>query len=132
VRKAGVGDTVVDKFLDTAVAEPEEETIVRPRRREHEQEKNETRRQPRYHVILWNDEDHSYDYVINMLQSLFGHPPAKGIQIASTVDRTGRAICLTTTMEHAELKRDQIHAYGKDYLICDCAGSMSATIEPEC
>ncbi len=39
-------------------------------------------------------------------------------------------IVLTTTREHAELKRDQIHAYGKDALIAACKGSMWATIEP--
>jgi ATP-dependent Clp protease adaptor protein ClpS len=38
---------------------------------------------------------------------------------------------LTTTKEHAELKRDQIHAYGRDGLIERCKGSMWATIEPE-
>jgi ATP-dependent Clp protease adaptor protein ClpS len=38
-------------------------------------------------------------------------------------------IVLTTTQEHAELKRDQILAYGKDDLIRNCTGSMHATIE---
>jgi ATP-dependent Clp protease adaptor protein ClpS len=33
-------------------------------------------------------------------------------------------------MEHAELKRDQIHAYGKDPRMERCKGSMSAIIEP--
>ena len=40
------------------------------------------------------------------------------------------SIVLTTTREHAELKRDQIHAFGKDPLIATCQGSMSASIEP--
>ena len=35
--------------------------------------KKKPKRQPRYHVILWNDEDHSYDYVIKMMKELFGH-----------------------------------------------------------
>ena len=87
-------------------------------------------RQPRYQVILWDDDDHSYDYVIRMMQELFGHGPQRGYEIAQTVDKTGRAICLTTTREHAELKQDQIHAYGKDKLISRCSGSMSASIEP--
>ena len=65
-----------------------------------------------------------------MMQKLFGHPIEKGMQIAKEVDTQGRAIVLTTTREHAELKRDQIHAYGKDDLIAGCKGSMSATIEP--
>ena len=32
--------------------------------------------------------------------------------------------------EHAELKQDQIHAYGPDPTIERCKGSMSAEIEP--
>ena len=28
--------------------------------------------QPLYHVILLDDEDHTYDYVIEMLQKIFG------------------------------------------------------------
>ena len=67
--------------------------------------------------VLWDDDDHSYDYVITMLKVLFGHTEQKGFKLAEEVDNSGRVICLTTTMEHAELKRDQIHAYGKDDLI---------------
>ncbi len=91
----------------------------------------DVRRQPRYHVILWNDDDHSYHYVIDMLRRLFGYPTEKGFLIAREVDTTGRAVCLTTTLEHAELKRDQIHAFGADGRIAKCQGAMSATIEPE-
>lgn len=104
----------------TAVAEPVEKTAP-----------TKPKQQPRYHVVLWNDDDHSYEYVIRMLKELFGHAPEKGFQIADQVDKQGRAICLTTTKEHAELKRDQIHAFGKDNLIAHCKGSMSSTIEPE-
>lgn len=96
------------------------------------QPKKKTRRQPRYHVVLWNDDDHTYEYVILMLADLFAHPPETGYKMAREVDKTGRTIVLTTTLEHAELKRDQIHAYGKDRLVANCAGSMRASIEPEC
>jgi ATP-dependent Clp protease adaptor protein ClpS len=88
-----------------------------------------SKRQPPYHVVLWNDEDHSYQYVIVMLLKLFGYPPEKGFGMAKKVDTQGRVIVLTTTLEHAELKRDQIHAYGKDDLVDGCKGSMKATIE---
>ena len=77
-----------------------------------------------------NDDDHSYEYVITMLQQLFGYPPEKGFMMAKEVDTTGRVILLTTTKEHAELKRDQIHAFGPDPGIPRCQGSMSAVIEP--
>ena len=81
--------------------------------------------------MLWDDNDHSYDYVIRMMKVLFAHPVEKGMQIAVEVDTRGKAVCLTTTKEHAELKRDQIHAFGSDALIERCKGSMWATIEPE-
>lgn len=113
----------------TSVAEPGEATVVTTKT---EPKKKPPKRQPRYHVVLWNDDDHTYEYVILMMHELFGHAVEKGFQIAKTVDADGRAICLTTTKEHAELKRDQIHAYGKDELIARCRGSMSSTIEPEC
>ena len=89
------------------------------------------KRQPRHHVVLWNDDDHTFQYVITMLQQLFGHPPERGFLLAKEVDRAGRAIVLTTTKEHAELKRDQIHAFGADRLIARSKGSMTASIEPE-
>ena len=89
-----------------------------------------THYQPPYHVILLNDDDHSYVYVVVMLKELFGHPPEKGYQLAKTVDGEGRAVVLTTSREHAELKQEQIHAYGPDPSIPRCAGSMTAVIEP--
>ena len=106
------------------------ETTVLPRTAKKPKEKENVKRQPPYNVILLNDDDHSYEYVITMLQQLFGYPVEKGFQMAKEVDTTGRVIVLTTTREHAELKRDQIHAFGPDPLIPRCQGSMSATIEP--
>jgi ATP-dependent Clp protease adaptor protein ClpS len=85
---------------------------------------------PPYHVVLLDDDDHTYEYVITMLQVVFGYPREKGFQMAREVDSSGRVIVLTTTKEHAELKRDQIHAFGPDPLLDRSAGSMSAVIEP--
>jgi ATP-dependent Clp protease adaptor protein ClpS len=109
-----------------AVAEPLEQTVAQ----RCERAGRKTKRQPPYQVILWNDESHTYEYVIAMLMELFAYPPEKGFLMAKEVDTQGRVVLLTTAREHAELKRDQIHAYGKDVLIAGCKGSMWATIEP--
>ena len=109
-----------------AVTEEPTETVLPERRT---REKRKPKKQPRYNVVLWNDDHHSYAYVITMLLELFAYPVEKGYQMAHEVDTQGRVVVLTTTMEHAELKRDQIHAYGKDVMIADCQGSMSASIE---
>jgi ATP-dependent Clp protease adaptor protein ClpS len=111
----------------TAVEEP----AKKPAKRRKPKKDQRPKRQPRYHVILWNDDDHTVDYVIVMMHSLFGHPLERGFTIAREVHNTGRAIVLTTTLEHAELKRDQIHSFGKDRAIRACKGSMSATLEAE-
>ena len=111
----------------SAVVVPENSSGTKRKRKDELRRK----RQPRYHVILWDSEDHSYEYVIRMMQELFRHDEVKGFVIAKAVDTSGRATCMTTTKEHAELKRDQIHAYGKDHGIPRCKGSMFATIEPE-
>ena len=85
---------------------------------------------PPYNVVLLNDDDHSFEYVIVMLKTLFGHPPERGYKMAMEVHTTGRVIVATTNLEKAELKREQIQAFGPDPLIPRCKGSMSATVEP--
>lgn len=85
---------------------------------------------PPYNVVLLNDDDHSYDYVVLMLHTIFGHTPEKGFALAQEVDKTGRVVVATTNLERAELKRDQIQSFGPDPLIPRCKGSMSAVVEP--
>lgn len=103
-----------------------EETVVRPKAAPPQAKK-----QPRYHVILWDDSEHTFEYVIEMMQQLFHKSQIEGKKIAEEVDSTGRAICLTTTREHAELKCDQIKAFGRDPYSMKSTGSMVASIEPE-
>jgi ATP-dependent Clp protease adaptor protein ClpS len=83
-----------------------------------------------WNVVLIDDDEHSYEYVIRMMQELFGHPLEKGFKIAQAVDKDGRAVCLTTHKEHAELKCEQILAFGRDPLMRVSKGSMTAIIEP--
>jgi len=92
------------------------------------QAERQASRQPRYNVLLWDSDAHTFDYVEKMLRELFGHEKEQCQEIAKQVDSEGRAVVLTTTREHAELKRDQIHAYGKDHLE-GSRGSMWSTIE---
>ena len=91
--------------------------VTTPRTDRDTKTDNRRKRQPPYHVILWDDDDHTYAYVIRMLRELFGQSVWRAFQMAREVDKTGKVICLTTTLEHAELKRDQIHSFGRDELI---------------
>ena len=86
--------------------------------------------QPLYHVILLNDEDHTYDYVIEMLVKVFAMTESTAFGHAVEVDTAGTTILLTCELEKAELKRDQVHAYGPDWRLPRSLGSMAAIVEP--
>jgi ATP-dependent Clp protease adaptor protein ClpS len=86
--------------------------------------------QPLYHVILLNDDDHTYDYVIEMLQKIFGFAESKALSHAVEVDTKGTTILLTCELGEAERKRDLIHSYGPDSRLPRSLGSMAAIVEP--
>jgi ATP-dependent Clp protease adaptor protein ClpS len=85
---------------------------------------------PLYNVVLLDDDDHTYAYVIEMLVKTFFISPQRAFQHAVEVDRAGRTIVLTCDREAAEFGRDQIHAYGADPRMERSKGSMSAIVEP--
>jgi ATP-dependent Clp protease adaptor protein ClpS len=80
--------------------------------------------------VLLDDDEHTYDYVIRMLCSLFHHTVHEAFAMAREVDTTGRVVVSTTHRERAELKREQIETFGPDPLIAYSRGSMRAVIEP--
>ena len=119
-------ETAAEPALSESEQESATATLVPEKKKERKRKEREV---PRYHVILWDSDHHTYEYVERMLRELFGHSPEECHQMAVKVDTAGKVVVLTTTKEHGELKRDQILAYGKDDLIRNCTGSMHATIE---
>lgn len=115
--------------LDPTVPDgPESPAATLPRPATRPERK--TRRPRLWHVVLLNDDDHTYEYVIEMMQKVFAHPVERAFQIARTVDSEDRAVCGTFHRELAELKLEQLHGFGRDARIASCQGSMSAQLEP--
>ena len=85
---------------------------------------------PLYNVVLLDDDEHTYEYVIEMLQKLFAFSKTDAFQHAVEVDSTGRTIVMTCELAQAEFGRDQIHAFGADPRMPQSKGSMSAIVEP--
>ena len=83
-----------------------------------------------YHVIILNDDEHTFDYVIEMLQAVFAFPYTTALAHTMEADATGSSIVLTTSLEEAEQKRDQVHAYGPDWRMPNSRGSVVALVEP--
>ena len=85
---------------------------------------------PQYNVVLLDDNDHTYDYVIEMLMKIFGHGRTRAFEMACTVDLMGRVVVFTSTKKVAEEKQNQILSYGPDWRLSRSNGSMKAVIEP--
>jgi ATP-dependent Clp protease adaptor protein ClpS len=83
-----------------------------------------------YRVVLLDDDDHTYDYVIEMLQKIFIFSADQALRHAQEVDAMGRTRLITCELPEAEYARDQIHAYGADWRMERSKGSMSAVVEP--
>jgi ATP-dependent Clp protease adaptor protein ClpS len=83
-----------------------------------------------YQVVLLDDDDHTYDYVIEMLQKIFIFSAEQALKHAQEVDATGRTPLITCELPQAEYARDQIHGYGADWRMPRSKGSMSAVVEP--
>ena len=102
------------------------QTITSPRTTGYvEQLKN-----PLYRVVLLDDDDHTYDYVIEMLKKIFIFSSEQALRHAEEVDAQGRTVLITCELPEAEFGRDQIHAYGPDWRLPRSKGPMSAVIEP--
>jgi ATP-dependent Clp protease adaptor protein ClpS len=85
---------------------------------------------PLYRVVLLDDNDHTYDYVIEMLQKVFIFTLEQAYRHAEEVDRCGRTVLITCELREAEYARDQIHTYGPDWRLPRSKGPMSAVVEP--
>ncbi|MFO0950909.1 MAG: ATP-dependent Clp protease adaptor ClpS [Isosphaeraceae bacterium] len=113
---------------DTAVAEPVVTTQTAPKSKTAVQ--NETKRLPPYNVIILNDEEHTFEYVIELLCKLFGHPLQTSIELTWRIHLSGRAVVYTTHKEKAELKREQVLSYGPDPRMSISKGPLGCYIEP--
>ncbi len=94
-----------------------------------ERTREATRPADRWNVVLLDDDEHTYEYVVEMLGDLLGHPRETAYRMAVEVDTTGRAIVWTGPRETAEHHQARIHAHGADPRVPECAGGMTAVIE---
>ena len=84
---------------------------------------------PLYHLVLLDDDQHTYAYVIEMLGKIFGYGREKSFALARIVDTAGRVVVETDSHERVTLDQGKIHGYGADPRIPTSKGSMSAIVE---
>jgi len=84
---------------------------------------------PPYHVILLDDDDHTYEYVIEMLRAVFGMSQEKAYLHACEVDSSKRTIVLTTSRSTPSSRRSRCTRTAPTAHPA-LQGLMSAVIEP--
>lgn len=71
-----------------------------------EEIETKTRRIPPYNVILENDDHHSMEFVIEVLQKALGYSVERSYQLMMHAHSSGEAVVWTGTKEVAELKME--------------------------
>ncbi|MBX9585228.1 MAG: ATP-dependent Clp protease adaptor ClpS [Gemmataceae bacterium] len=90
-----------------------------------------TRRQPPYAVVLHNDDLNGMDWVMLVLQKVFGYPVPKCFELMLEAHEKGRSVVWLGALELAELKADQIHSAGPDPAAKSRgAQPLAVTVEP--
>lgn len=116
------------------IPENADETVVTtktaPRPKAETDPETRTKKLPPFNVVILNDEEHTFDYVIELLTKLFRHPLKTAVELTWRIHLSGRAVVYTTHKEKAELKRDQVLAYGPDPRMSISKGSLGCYIEP--
>ena len=80
-------------------------------------------------VILFNDEEHTYDYVVEMLTHASRLSRENAFRCAVEVDLTGRTIVHYGTREECEGVVTRIAAYGPDHRLPQSMSSMNAEVQ---
>jgi ATP-dependent Clp protease adaptor protein ClpS len=94
-------------------------------------EETRTRRVPRYHVILLNDDHHSMQFVVDVLCKALGYNAERSFELTMKAHTDGQAVVYTGSREVAELKAEQIGTFheirdrdGRDL------GPLGCSVEP--
>jgi ATP-dependent Clp protease adaptor protein ClpS len=100
-------------------------TLPRPK------EKTKVKQQPPYAVVVYNDDVHTFDYVINCFMKVFGYDARKCLKLATEIHEQGRAIVWSGALEVAELKKEQIEGMGPDHMATKpCKEPLKVELEP--
>lgn len=86
---------------------------VAPRKRERPQDAG-PRPQPPYAVIVFNDDLHTFPYVVETFMKVFGYSEQKSQMLAVDIHNQGRGAVWSGAREVAELKCEQVRSAGPD------------------
>ena len=110
----------------TAVIEPKTEPAKKTEEKIEERTDEATRLAPRWKVILLNDDVTTFQFVIELLQSLFHKPRQEAELLTREIHDTGAALITVTSRERGELYVEQVRSLARPR-----GFPLTATLEPE-
>ena len=75
--------------------------------------RDSTRLSPRWKVILHNDDVTTFDFVIDLLITLFRKPHLEAVRLTYEVHESGSALVVATSFERAELYLEQVRSLAR-------------------
>lgn len=82
-----------------------------------------------YKIVLFNDEEHTYDYVVELLTRICKLSRENAFRCAVEVDMTGRTIVYYGSRPECERVCSQILKYGPDHRLPHSMTSMNAEVQ---
>lgn len=75
--------------------------------------RSSTKKPAPYHVIIHNDHYTTMDFVVQVLEVVFRHPPSSAVQVMLQVHHSGRGIAGTYTKDIAETRRAEAENWAR-------------------
>ena len=104
------------------------EIIVKTRTKTREE--THTKRIPPYNVLIFNDDHHSCEWVVEVLIKSLGCSAERAVQFMWQAHTGGQAVVWTGPKEVAELKLEQILTFHEDREDGRKLGPLGCHIEP--
>ncbi len=80
-----------------------------------EEEETQVGHPPLFAVVFFNDDYTPMEFVVFVLQSVFGHTHQKSTEIMMTVHTKGKGVCGIFSKEIAEMMSYEVNTMAKDH-----------------
>lgn len=87
---------------------------VLPELDEVEETEHRPRLSPMHVIIVYNDDDHTFEYVVELFAEVLRYHAQKCVDLAIRIHKEGRTIVWNGTKELGELKIEQLRNGGPD------------------
>ena len=87
-----------------------------------EQTRPKLKKPPLFKVVLLNDDYTPMEFVVHVLEAIFGHDRENATRIMLSVHKAGKGICGIYTRDIAETKVTAVNSYARENkhpLLCD-------------